>query len=421
MGGGAGGTGPRRQDRAIAPGAAPLAPLLAALSRGQIAAVEAGLEGFAQAPGKLAPVLPELVAAMLAAGQAERLLACLLAPDARLWHRLPLLARLGAVLCDTPAFAAFAALLRQRAERVGPMPFAEGDYLRQFDARVIPLLLALKYPRHDPPADLGAVFAMAAGIAAGIACNATALERLFERRRNRAQTRAGWEADLRLSLALEHLTGDFGLEAMVCREGVSPQAMQEIAKAAPPGLGRVMAFHHGGFAAMRFVLLERVLPEAIYITNHPSIARRLSIEADASGGSLIAAVRHLAKGGMVGISPDGATGADGPEIRVLGRGVTIKSGAGMLAYEGQARTSWLAMGRAGQEFRPLLREGPVRQRSERYGAFCDRFAAFYEDCLNEFFTGDPQNLVHNQRWSRFLTELEPLPGGGPEPFAKGGM
>lgn len=384
-----------------------LSQLKANLAKEDWPAVDANLRAFADAPGELAVILADVVAVLLAKGQPSNWLDTLLSPESRIWSRLPLLGKLGSLLRTEPIFASFQASLRARAASNDGMPFLENDYLRNIDPDIVPLLLALKYRSTVAVDSVDALFGTAEKIAPAIKFNPKALDRLFERRTDTTLDRALWEQDVRMTRALEHLIGDFHLSVALRLSLFSQSSKDMLRDAFPAGKATVLVFHHGGFATTRHVLLESVLPDTVYLTNHKKISRRLSIEDD-TAGSMLEALRHVIKGGMIGISPDGLRGAEGPTINVLGGELAIRAGAALLAFEARAATAWLAVGRRDREFFPIVRTGPQRVKGETFAEFQARFVAFYEACMNEFFTGDPQNLIYTARWLRHLAALPPL-------------
>jgi hypothetical protein len=386
---------------------AALAQLAANLDNADWHAAKTDLEALTRAPGVLSVILTDVVALLEAKEHPLDWLNVLLAPKSQVWTRLTLIGKLGSLLLDKPVFAAFAVHLSNRAVTAHTTSFLEHDYLRNLDPRIIPLLLPLKYPSTPAPTTRDTLFAVAAQVAPRIACNPKAFDRLFERRADRRMDRAQWEQDLRMTRALEHLIGDYHVAVDLCLSLFTQASKDMLRNAFPAGTGAVLTFHHGGFASLRHVLLESVLPDAVYLTNHKKIARRLSIEDD-TAGAMLDALRHVVKGGMIGISPDGLRGADGPEIDVLGGKIALRAGAALLAYEARAVTAWMAIGRRDEEFFPILRKGPQRTKGESFSAFQARFVAFYETCMNAFFTGDAQSLLYTARWQKHLAALPAL-------------
>ena len=352
-------------------------------------------------PALLPSVLTKLFERAEALGIETRLVQVLLSPKSKVWERLGDVALVGDCSVGSPAFEQFKKMVGRFATAAKePLEF-EDEMTVSAHREVRPLLRRLRNASVTADVDAGNIHDRAEHVAKRLDLNRRVLNYLFERRADQSVARETWEQQFRVSAALEQLISSARLP-IDQRVGLfSEEVRASLAAAFAPGQPLVLTFHHGGFATLRQVLLDEVKPGAVYLTNHDKAANRLNVIAD-SASAMLEGTRALLRGDTVVISPDGLQGADGPEIEVLGIRTNIKSGAIMLAFETFAPTAWLTIGREGRQFVPIMKQGPTREKGERYSSFAKRFAVFYQDCLNDAFSGSPQNLVFKPQWLRLL-------------------
>jgi hypothetical protein len=360
----------------------------AALRSGEAEKAKWAFEQFAAFPHRFLDAL-EVVREL---GLEQVMLDCLLTPDAKTWSQLMLIGRIGNSLLGSVYFDRFADLVRQKASSIPFYRFNQFQYINTTisNRNVRLLLLELKYTGLPKTISKDNLFECAEILSKNIVFDQKALDHLFECRSQREMGRAEWEHEVRVSWALDHMLMDVRLPISKRLELMDSEAVKRLAEGFREPSADIVSYQHAGF--YQFIcVLPHTFPEAYVITG---------ISPDIADGVILNGMRHALRGGMVGISPDGGLGKGAVEITVLGRKVLIKPGAAFMAYEAQARTSFFTTGREGRSFVPIVKFGPVREKRERYSAYLERHARFYESCLNDFFRGPPQNLVCNGRWMR---------------------
>jgi hypothetical protein len=368
---------------------------------GEIVRLSRALDGLARMPTVLPKLLPALFEAVKELGAEEIMLDRLLAPNAKTWGSMPAIRQIGGGFLGGDYFDKFAEIVRGRAASQNSHKFNQFGYLfyRGTDQRVLSLLCELKYPGLPKQVTAENLFECAEIAAKDIEFNTAALDFLFENRSKKRTTRKAWESEIRLSWTLQHLMLDYLFPLHERHKLVSREAGDQLYKAFQPRMADVVAYHHGGFDVLRRYLESRypdshILRSITYFTK----------DGDTSG-PIVHAMRHVLRGGMVGIAPDGVVGDSPIEISVLGRKASVKPGAAMLAYDSRARTSFFTMGREGRSFVPVLEFGPERRKRETFQAYLGRYAKFYEACMNDFFSGPPQNIIFNGGWMAILAGI----------------
>jgi lauroyl/myristoyl acyltransferase len=208
------------------------------------------------------------------------------------------------------------------------------------------------------------------------------------------------------AFAVQHLILAGKISEAAQNELVDVSAKQAALAQLNPSNGALVLLCHAGFSTARFSFLKGHVDNLVYMASTSlskprgaGMSDRISINADARAG-LFAGLKALMGKKVVLLSPDGKQGSQKCSISVLGKQTRIGDGAAFLAYESKCDTFWFSMNRSKDRFVPVMIRGPARLGSESFPTFEIRFVRFYEKMLNDFFSGDPRNLLMAPRWAK---------------------
>jgi hypothetical protein len=359
------------------------------------------LKDVCRSPAGISTHLDGVYQAYDNAGRPKECVRLLLASDSAIWKRLPLLGRLGRLIENDDAFAIYSDRITQMAESARKWEFGENEYIIHYDLKIRKLLFKLKFAGCELSTHGEGLFADREKIIDQIRFDQRALKFLFAHRRNKSVSWDDWSLEVKRSRAIEHLFRDQEIPQEVKHSLLDESYKKDDILNFDESKGKLVLLHHGGYASTRVALFDILFPEAVFFTNQKSLDLRIEIGEDGSKG-LFEGLKVLMKSGMLVVSPDGKRGLDGEQISVLGEPFNIKDGAALFAFESRCQTIWYAMSRKGRTFVPILRKGPEVHEGEDFATFKKRMAGFYESCLNEYFTGDPETLVYTSQWTKFF-------------------
>ncbi len=227
------------------------------------------------------------------------------------------------------------------------------------------------------------------------------LEYLHARALAPSSPREIWIRQAMVASSMEYLLEDFfsGRSPWRLRDMFDAASVLRAAEAMRSPRGVLALTFHGGFLGLvRHFPAEFV--DGSLVIDAETRPKYRSVGANNPGAALLAALHALQEGRSVCIAPDGSAGRRAASIRVLGADCPVADGAAFLAHETGCDTVWYAIRREGRAFVPVVEPGPSRTRGETLPEFRARLMAFYSGKIAEHFTGDPQNLVLLNGWSR---------------------
>ncbi len=225
------------------------------------------------------------------------------------------------------------------------------------------------------------------------------LDYLYEHAREPKLKRNDWTRQAHVASSIEFLLEDFfGGKAPPNIESMfDPTARAEAVRAMTSPRGVLAMTFHGGFAVLLRFFFNRFLDQSFIIDNKTRPKFR-SVGAGNPGAALFGGLRALGEGRAVYVAPDGENGRHTGEIQVLGANFPVTDGAPFLAYETGCQTVCFHMRRDGRIFVPVAEPGPARAPEENFKDFRARLFEFYQDRIEDHFTGDPHSLCLSKAW-----------------------
>jgi hypothetical protein len=324
--------------------------------------------------------------------------------------------RAGELARQTGRFEEFRRQVQSFVRNGGFAQVGQFNFIRKLDKRndqeLREVLKHLKFGGIDNFERPNELFSNARILASRITLSKEMSNHLFANSRAKGASRADWENSVKTAFAIQHLIVDGGISEAAQNELVDEQAKQTVLEQLDQSKGALVLLCHAGFSTVRFSFLKDHINNIIYMAStasRPQSGRgapdRISVNLDARAG-LFAGLKALLQKKVVLLAPDGKQGAQKSSISVLGKKTPIGEGAAFLAYESKCDTFWFAMKRSDERFIPVMMRGPSRLKAEKFPEFQDRFVQFYEDMLNDFFSGDPRNLMLTPRWARVFSDKE---------------
>jgi hypothetical protein len=338
-------------------------------------------------------------------GNENALIDLLLAKDSVFFNHLSLVLRIGQLAISADRFRDFhiraAASIRAGAGVRFRQFETLGRGLAVADPRFRLLLYRLKYAGIRQPKDRSALFANAAILAERVELFGIAFDTMFERRRDKSLDRDAWDREVRMAYAVQHIIADAKIAGPGLVSAVDKDAARDCQAGIDTSRGALLLLCHASFAAARLSFIDVAYPDSAYMASSEADARRIAAHVDPRA-ALFAGLKALMQKKVLLLAPDGKQGALTSSINVFGKTVMIGDGAAFLAYESRCAVYFYAMNRSAKAFVPTVVAGPVRASGEKFAAYRERFLAFYEKMLNDFFAGDPRNLVLTPQWLKIF-------------------
>jgi hypothetical protein len=362
--------------------------------------IEQKLEFFSERPPRLVKNFDAIKKAFEDADKLDLFFELLLSRDSATFEQLSLIARIGILAKDIDRIPQFEMRANHAMVDQSGIRFRSFEDRRRLlksvegDQRLFRVLMKLKYKGIRRLRVTENFIETARVLSNRIDINPTALGVLYASSHQPQACREDWEGEIRTAFSVQHLIADTRVLKDSDDDLIDPAAKERALRDLDTSRGLLFLLCHAGYTHVLFRFVDREIPNSVYLA---SSSKRIPIHLDPRG-SLFAGLKALLQKKVVVITPDGQQGSRNCDISVLGRKVPIGDGAAFLAYESRCATMWATMNRNGDRFVPNLVSGPVRDSAESFEQFQGRFNAFYERMLNEFFCGDPQNLLIGQRW-----------------------
>lgn len=226
--------------------------------------------------------------------------------------------------------------------------------------------------------------------------NTKLVEKLFACRQQTSMPRSDWEHRFRFAAALESLTDDYAFSDAEMAPLFHPDTGKRLQEVADRQAA-LYVIGHVGFTAARNYFIRKFLKNSIPF--RPSLNRPPYVwEKNDGRTALFCGLRALSSGTSIVLAPDGSMGTLRSPVEVLGSEASISTGAIFLAHETKLAVIWLNVEFRNGCFVPILMKAPQALPKEKLKDYQLRFVNFYQDMLNQYFTGDPDNLVIRNRW-----------------------
>ena len=346
-------------------------------------------------------------------GQIDLFIDFLLSPRSPAFSQLALAGRVGLLTRKARRFRDFKAKIDELVtSRTSQVRFGQYELGRSLlkraggDQKLARLLCELKFAGIADAKRPDRLFANARVLAPQIELDPRGIDHLFAHSRARSDSRAAWEGEIRTAYAAQHLLVNSHFPPAAQLALIDPDARYEALRRMNSPRGALVLVCHAGFSAVRINFIDREVENCVYMASSDKDPKRIPVHLD-SRSALFAGLKALMQKKVLLLAPDGKQGALNARITVLGREFLIGDGAAFLAYESRCDTLWYSMHRTEDRFVPYVVPGPVREGRESFPEYRTRLIAFYEKMLNDFFSGDPRNLVLTPRWLTTFTEHQP--------------
>jgi len=331
-------------------------------------------------------------------------------PPSRLRY-LPVIAsilRLAARDDAAPSYSSVAAALESRG-CLDKVRFRTSDYLAQYQERGsvgMDVLTRCKYGRDISDLGFGNLLEHvrpAVVVPEGLSRALHAISRSY------VGSEKAWREDLCTAFAADHVARDWSfLAAYAAQKKPFLQAATNLREVEqfflklknPKGL--LLLTFHSGFQTAAQRMYGRYGVDSISLGLLKTGKDGPGAGADPSG-ALFAALKHLAKGGMVLIAPDAKQGTNISSVDVLGGEFPVGHGAAFLAFETGCDTGWYTAELREDRLVPVFCAGPRREGGEKFELFKERLLDFYAHQISNHLTGDPKNLALRSCWLKFFS------------------
>ena len=224
-------------------------------------------------------------------------------------------------------------------------------------------------------------------------------EALFPHRRQPDMPREVWERGLRFAAALEALTiskdfGDLEMAALF-----HPDTRDRLRQITEDNAVALFVTGHFGFTRARNYFIREFLRNSIPFRrklNRPPYVW----EQNDGRTALFCCLRALSSGTSVILAADGPIGDIRAPMQILGCNASMATGGVFIAHEAKVNVIWLNIEFRDGYFEASLVKAPLPQPKERLKDYQVRFVRFYETMLNQYFSGDPRNIVIRHTWKR---------------------